>query len=90
MEFVTRCVEAELADLEGLEETKREVGYATARCRAGPALAELAKDLGYPWRMCYGGVRTLANDPCVRFYTGRFQGRPCVDVVWSQIDHVFC
>lgn len=31
----------------------------------------------------------LRNDYHVRYYKSRFNGKPCIDVDWSAIDHIF-
>lgn len=84
--FKTRCVEVKpehVSDLEEMYAHQKPVTWKTMR-RMCEGIDQYSKRLGYNKTNC-----RIENDPCIRFYRSRFQGKRCYNMEWSCIDHIW-
>lgn len=88
--YTTNCTISNGRDIEVLEDCRRQITYRTfRRLTDNQSARDLIASLGYnvsPGRK--KGLR-ITNDPYVEFYKGTFRRKPCVEILWSQIDHIF-
>lgn len=82
--FLTRCVETTAEKLERMYDTQREVKYKTVLRHIGREHL----DEVFPFYM-NPPLRSLGRDYAVHYYMGRFEGRPCINIEHSRIDHIF-
>jgi len=86
--FTTRCVESTRDDIEVLEENRRQITLKTfLKYLADGEADHLFHRLGYAVGR-EKGLR-ISNDRYVEFYKGIFRGKPCVELLWSEIDYIF-
>ena len=87
-ECVTTCVYSTAELINNMVNAAREIKYETALRHLG---AELLAEIfpGYTWgKGTRQGLR-LKDDYHVSYYRSRFEGKPCLYVEWSGIEHVF-
>lgn len=81
--FHTRCVETTADKLEAMYARERPISYRTACRHIGTAqLDEI-----FPFYAT--GPLTLAKDRSMEYSTSWFEGRRCINVEHSRIDHIF-
>ncbi len=89
--FQITCQSARAEDIHAMTDAARPISRATFLRYVDPAsLREVERALGY--RSGPGGnpdVLHIANDWSVGYFRSTYQGRPCVYLVWSGIEHVF-
>ncbi len=89
LRFHTNCVSAKGADIRAMVDTSKQITRRTFRRYLTPgAWEELSDALGYD-RNARDGL-TLANDQYVGYYRGIYRKQPCVYLVWSAIEYIFC
>ena len=85
-EFVTTCVGANGEDIQEMVDVGEEISYGEFAREVGVQnIQELSESLGYG-----AGPLTLEKDYHVHYYRSTYQGRPCVFMDHSAIEHVFC
>lgn len=83
--FRTTCVESFGPDIHDMVEQAKPVTRRTflRHCET----AQVEAQLGYERDRRHG--LTMAQDPYVRYYRSRYQGKPCYFFVWSAIEYIF-
>lgn len=88
-EYVGCCTQMEGGNVQRLNEmiaNEQKITLRTFRQYAHPkAFAEILEALGY----VRGGKPSISGDHMVGFYKSQWQGRPCVFMRHSAIEHVF-
>ena len=83
-QFLTRCIETQADKLERMYDTQREVKYRTVLKHIGRRhLDEIFPLYAQP------PLRSLGRDHAVNYYKGVFEGRPCINIEHSRVDHIF-
>jgi len=88
--FITTCVDCEDgAALEEMVEKSRDITRNTFMKHVSKGERQsFEKGLGYALHPRAG--LTMKKDWHVKYAKSKFQGKPCVFVVWSAIEHIFC
>lgn len=81
--FLTRCVDTNADKLDAMYARERPITFRTAQHHIGQAhLNEI-----FPFYQ--SGPLTLAKDRYVEYSLSIFDGRPCINIEHSRIDHIF-
>lgn len=81
--FFTRCVETTAEKLEAMYEHERPISFRTAQRHIGQM------HLNEVFPLYTSGPLTLAKDRYVEYSKSWFNGRPCINIEHSRIDHIF-
>ena len=81
--FHTRCVETRPELLDAMYARERPITFRTAQRHIGQA------QLNEIFPFYQAGPLTLANDRYVEYTRSIFDGRPCINIEHSRIDHIF-
>jgi hypothetical protein len=81
--FHTRCVETSNDKLQAMYDRKRPITFRTAQRKIGQA------HLNEVFPFYAPGPLTLATDHYVEYSRSWFDGRPCINIEHSRIDHIF-
>ncbi len=86
-QFQTTCVSSTAELIDAMTERSREIKYKTALNLLG---AEVLKEFNiYNWGRGKKKGLKLKNDWAVSYYKSKYNGRKCVYIVHSAIEHIF-
>jgi len=87
--FLTDCIGSnDGPGIQAMVDGATDLTYATVRKHLGDALVELERALGYDVGHERGGLR-MRKDWAVSYARSQYQGRECIYVRWSAIEHIF-